>query len=135
MLQANEVLKRLGGQWMLQSEAQRTRITSLPPIAWRDVVPALIDDEHRHTLLNEPGSWETQYFLTLSWIPPMLSPEKGLRFLIKGPARPTTTATSAAPEGVSLREFLSRTDFFIDLLTRIIHENQTRPWDSLHDVL
>ena len=30
MLQANEVLKRLGGRWMLQSEAQRQRVTTLP---------------------------------------------------------------------------------------------------------
>ena len=34
MLQANEVLKRLGGRWMLQSEAQRSRVTALPPVAW-----------------------------------------------------------------------------------------------------
>src|SRR2546421_5344654 len=32
ILQANTVLKHLGGQWMLQSEAQRTRVTSLPPM-------------------------------------------------------------------------------------------------------
>src|SRR5713101_9968222 len=30
MLQANEVLKRLGGRWMLQSEAQRRRVAALP---------------------------------------------------------------------------------------------------------
>ena len=30
MLQANEALKRLGGRWMLQSEAQRQRVTTLP---------------------------------------------------------------------------------------------------------
>src|SRR5262249_41083435 len=47
MLQANEVLKRIGGRWMLQSEAQRTKVTSLPPVDWQDPVPALIDAEHR----------------------------------------------------------------------------------------
>src|SRR5215471_9036930 len=35
MLQANEVLKRLGGQWMLQAEAQRRRVTQLPHVRWR----------------------------------------------------------------------------------------------------
>ena len=30
MLRANEMLKRLGGRWMLQSEAQRQRVTTLP---------------------------------------------------------------------------------------------------------
>src|SRR2546429_1072707 len=38
MLQANDVLKRLGGRWMLQSEAQRRRVASLPEIAWRHPV-------------------------------------------------------------------------------------------------
>ena len=32
MLRANEVLKRLGGRWMLQSEAQRQRVTTLPEV-------------------------------------------------------------------------------------------------------
>ena len=34
MLQANEVFKRLGGEWMLHSEAQRTRVLALPPVTW-----------------------------------------------------------------------------------------------------
>src|SRR5215831_4952933 len=33
ILQANTVLKRLGGKWMLQSEAQRLRVTTWPAIA------------------------------------------------------------------------------------------------------
>src|SRR5262245_41063514 len=60
MLQANEVLKRLGGQWELQAEAQRTRVRSLPPVRGNDIVPELIDEEHRGRLLGDPGSRETQ---------------------------------------------------------------------------
>src|SRR2546428_9016105 len=56
MLQANQVLKRLGGRWMLQSEAQRRRVTSLPAVAWTYPVAALIDHEHREDLLITPGS-------------------------------------------------------------------------------
>src|ERR671930_1939150 len=67
MLQANEVLKRLGGRWMLQSEAQRRRVTALPEVPWRNPVAALIDREQRQRLLEQPGSRETQYFLTLTW--------------------------------------------------------------------
>ena len=33
ILQANTVLKRLGGKWMLHSEAQRMRVTTLAPAA------------------------------------------------------------------------------------------------------
>src|SRR5438094_8958321 len=56
MLQANAVLKRLGGRWMLQSEAQRARVQELPPAPWTHPVPALIDQERRQALLTTPGS-------------------------------------------------------------------------------
>ena len=73
MLQANEVLKRIGGRWMLQSEAQRTKVARLPKVAWPYIVPKLIDDERMATLLGTPGSRETTYYLTLSWMPPALT--------------------------------------------------------------
>src|SRR5438874_9200776 len=59
MLQANQVFKRLGGKWMLQSEAQRRRVPILPPASWRHPIPALIDQEQRQRLLTDPGSRET----------------------------------------------------------------------------
>src|SRR6266849_10946541 len=52
MLQANDVLKRLGGRWMLQSETQRRRVARLPEIAWRHPVAALIAEEQRQRLLG-----------------------------------------------------------------------------------
>src|SRR6266702_4593550 len=70
MLQANQVLKRLGGRWMLQSEAQRRRVATLPVIAWGAPIPALLDQDRRQRLLLDPGSRETAYFLTLTWYPP-----------------------------------------------------------------
>src|SRR6266404_1281836 len=62
MLQANQVFKRLGGKWMLQSEAQRRRVPILPPASWRHPIPALIDQEQRQRLLTDPGSRETVYY-------------------------------------------------------------------------
>src|SRR5256885_15315171 len=55
MLQANEVLKRLGGRWMVQSEAQRCRVTTLPKVDWRHPVAALIAEEQLRRLLHSPG--------------------------------------------------------------------------------
>src|SRR5712691_1481341 len=78
MLQANEVLKRLGGRWMLQSEAQRRQVTTLPAPPWRHAIAALIDQERRQRVLGEPGSLETAYYLTLSWFPPSQSTQHGL---------------------------------------------------------
>src|SRR5437899_1014662 len=112
MLQANQVLKRLGGRWMLQSEAQRRRITTLPEVPWRHPVAALIADEQRRRLLHDPGSRETAYYLTLTWYPPAPSTRRGLRVLIHGPdARQATDDTE-----VSLREFVTQADYLMDLL-------------------
>src|SRR5215468_640946 len=85
MLQANEVLKRLGGRWMLQSEAQRRRVASLPAVQWRHPVAALIAEEQRQRLVETPGSRETAYYLTLTWYPPAPSTRRGVRFLVQGP--------------------------------------------------
>src|SRR2546422_8261506 len=52
MLQANAVLKRLGGRWMLQSEAQRARVQTLPVVAWMHPIPALIEQERRQAVLT-----------------------------------------------------------------------------------
>ena len=56
MLRANEMLKRLGGRWMLQSEAQRQRVTTLPEVRWPSPVLTLLDQERRHSLLRTPGA-------------------------------------------------------------------------------
>src|SRR2546426_1270293 len=85
MLQANQVLKRLGGRWMLQSEAQRGRVTTLPESTWRYPVAGLMDQERRQALLTTPGSRETAYFLTLTWYPPPPSTRRGRRFLVQSP--------------------------------------------------
>ncbi|HSX79660.1 MAG TPA: hypothetical protein VLQ80_13950, partial [Candidatus Saccharimonadia bacterium] len=118
MLQANEVLKRLGGRWMLQSEAQRRKVTTLPAHPWRHAVPALIDQERRQRLLIEPGSLETAYYLTLSWFPPSQSTQHGLRWFLHGPGDPGIQ--SAAPQDVSLHAFLTQSDYYLDLLKGLL---------------
>ena len=92
MLQANAVLKRLGGRWMLQSEAQRARVQTLPVVSWMHPIPALIDQERRQALLTTPGSRETAYFLTLTRYPPSPSTRQGLRWLLQSPDTAPVTA-------------------------------------------
>src|SRR6266568_3582344 len=118
MLQANEVLKRLGGRWMIQREAQRRQVTTIPAHPWRHAVPALIDQERRHHLVVAPGSLETAYYLTLSWFPPAQSTQHGLRWLVQGPGDPGIQ--SAAPQEVSLHTFLTQSDYYLDLLKGVL---------------
>ena len=88
MLQANEVFKSLGGEWMLQSEAQRTRVLALPPVTWTHPIPHLIDERRRQDMLVERESRETTYYMTLTWTPPQPLIQRGLRYFIRGPGHP-----------------------------------------------
>lgn len=112
MLQANDVLKRLGGRWMLQTEAQRRRVRSLPAIAWDYPVAALIEQEQRQCLLVTPGSRETAYYLTLTWTPQAPSTQRGLRWLLHGPR----TGEGAPAAGVSVQAFVEQADYLMELL-------------------
>src|SRR5919109_1439096 len=112
MLQANDVLKRLGGRWMLQSEEQRRRVTALPEVPWRHPVAALIEQEQRQRLLVDPGSRKTAYFLTLTWYPPPPSARRGIRLLVRGPG----AYQGLDDTEVSIREFVDQADYLMDLL-------------------
>src|SRR5262249_33259935 len=114
MLQANAVLKRLGGRWMLHSEAQRARVQDLPVVAWTHPIPALIDQERRDALLTTPGSRQTAYFLTLTWYPPSQSTRQGLRWLVHQPDTAPMHADTLLE--VSVREFVDQADYLMDLL-------------------
>src|SRR2546425_1431110 len=100
MLQANTVLKHLGGKWMLQSEAQRVQVTSLPPLQSPVSIVGLLDADHRARLLQAPGVRETAYYLTLCWTPPPPSTQRWGRFFVRGPGNPSRAAQG---EGASLR--------------------------------
>src|SRR6266566_4032827 len=106
MLQANQVLKRLGGRWMLQSEAQRRRVATLPTVPWPYPISALLWHDQRQRILVDPGSRETAYFMTLTWFPPPPSTRRGLRFLVSGPGAQHGTNDQT----VSLHEFVTQAD-------------------------
>jgi type IV secretion system protein TrbE len=122
MLRANEAFKRLGGRWMLQSEAQRQRVTTLPQVAWDDPVLHLLDAEHRAQLLQEPGSRETLYYATLTWWPPPTSTRRAARLIVSGQRPDLEQQAAAGTDGlgddqrVSLIDFVQQADAFMDLL-------------------
>jgi type IV secretory pathway VirB4 component len=120
MFQANNVFKRLGGRWALHAEAQRRRVTCLPPLP-PEVPPLLrlLDGAYRTHLLQEPGLRETTYFQTLSWTPPPPSTERWGRFFIRGPGASYRTST---PEAASLLDFVEQSDVFMDLLRGVLAE-------------
>gem|GEM_PF-1874134 len=122
MLQVNEVVKRLGGRWMVQPEAQRQTVTSLPKARWPHPLLNLLDEEHRQRLLQDPGSLENAYYMTLTWWPPDTGTRRAMRLLVSGERPDMAQAAEAADdrlthdERVSLIQFVREADYFMDLL-------------------
>lgn len=114
MLQANNVFKRLGGAWTIQTEAQRTWATTYPPGLSFSPATRFIDAQRRHTMLVEPGSLETTYFLTLTWQPPSATKATWTRAFVSG-LPPATNGAHA-----SLHEFLTQADYLVYLLRGIL---------------
>ena len=116
MLQANNVLKRLGGQWVVHAEAQRTALTEYPRCV--DEAPAVakrIDEARRRQLLSEPGARETRYYLTLTWMPPSVATKAARRLLVADGTTPEASGTTDY-----LTPFLRDTDALMGLLRGVL---------------
>ena len=55
MLQANNVFKRLAGNWSVHCEAQRVPVTDYPETAWTMPAAAAIDADRRQAIIEDPG--------------------------------------------------------------------------------
>lgn len=109
MLQANNVWKRLGGSWTVHCEAQRLPVTIYPESSFPTPVAALIDDERRRAMLVEPGSFETTYYLTLTWQPPSVAKSIWTSLFVSG-------ATHGQGPAAPLQDFLTQADYLVYLL-------------------
>lgn len=102
IMQANSVLKRLGGQWMIHSEAQRMRVAALPPPDDAPLLVQLLDAAHRARLVADPGIRETTYYLTLCWTPSPPSMQRWGKVFVRGPGRPGVPPTTWRQRSVRL---------------------------------
>ena len=80
----NSVLK-LGSGWMLQCDAIRTEAPGYPRNgAFPDPVTQVIDDERRQQFMAEEAHYESEYFLTLTYLPPVEMEQKVQGFMFEG---------------------------------------------------
>ena len=121
MLEANNVLKRLRGSWVMHAEAQRVPVTSYPETLWPHPVAHLIDNERRQAILTEPGSLETFYFLTLTWQPPPGLTQSLERLVFTRPTR-EQTLTKGERQARHLGLFISQADHRMYLLRGMLAE-------------
>jgi type IV secretion system protein VirB4 len=116
-LQANDVFKRLGGRWMIQTEGQRGLVPALPRRASCHPVANLLEAEHHASLVEGRGCRETTYYLTLTWWPLEAATRQILALLVSGPPQ---QRTRAGADQALLEEFLTQTDYLVDLLRGVL---------------
>ncbi|WP_158817411.1 conjugal transfer protein TrbE [Methylocapsa sp. S129] len=66
----NNALRRLGSGWAIFVEAQRLPGNRYPESVFPDAASRLVDAERRAQFEEESAHFESQYFLTLVWLPP-----------------------------------------------------------------
>src|SRR5215475_7121307 len=80
----NNIL-RLGCGWMIHCDAIRVKAPEYPEEgAFPDTVTKIIDDERRQQFMARGAHFESDYFLTLTYLPPLQSEEKVTGWLFEG---------------------------------------------------
>lgn len=118
----NSIL-RLGSGWMIHADLIRSRAPGYPePGAFPQPVTRIIDEERRQQFMDEGAHFESEYFFTLTYLPPVEHEER-----IKGWAFEGAATSSDGAAGRVLARFKSRVELFenvfsslfrIDRLTR-----------------
>lgn len=116
-MQANDVLRRFGGQWMIHLESQRRRVRSLPPVAYRYAALAWIDRCRRTQLLERDGCYDSTYFCTLTYTPPSAMLQDGLEVFMTG-----DKVTGESPHEHTVADFVGQADYFMALLSGMLAE-------------
>jgi type IV secretion system protein VirB4 len=76
---------RLGSGWMVHCDAIRSRAPGYPELgAFSDNITRAIDDERRQQFMQEGAHFESEYFLTLTYLPPVEAEERMKGWLFEG---------------------------------------------------
>ena len=114
-------LLKLGSGWMVQCDAIRSLAPRYPARgAFPDAVTAVIDDERRQQFLREGMHYESEYFLALTYLPPLENEERVKGFLFDGGAREKSAARKA------LEYFQSRVGSFEDVFGALLPAERLR---------
>lgn len=82
MARVNNVLRRFGSGWVLFFEAQRSEVHDYPNSEFPDAVSWLVDEERALQVEEAGARFESNYFLTLLWLPPADATGKAEKALI-----------------------------------------------------
>src|SRR5215467_2357256 len=83
----NNIL-RFGSGWMLQCDAIRSQTPEYPKQgAFPDIATRIIDDERRQQFTADGMHFESEYFLCLTYLPPLETEEKVQGWMFEGQKR------------------------------------------------
>ena len=112
----NNALRRLGSGWAVFVEAQRTPTRDYPLSEFSDPVSALVDAERRAQFEDASRHFESSYFLTFVWMPPLDDTSGAGRWLYED------APNSGLNPQEHVESFTARTDRLLDLLDGFMPE-------------
>ena len=112
----NGALRRLGSGWAVFVEAQRIPANRYPRSRFPDAASALVEMERRFQFEEEGAHFESAYFLTFVWLPPVDAADRAEGWLYENRAAAGADGRSA------LTGFVDRTDRVLALLDGFMPE-------------
>lgn len=118
----NHVL-RLGSGWMIQCDAIRSYAPGYPqPGEFPDPVTRVIDDERRQQFMDEGAHFESEYFLTLTYLPPLELEERAKGWLFEGGADHSSRRTATQ----HLARFYAKVDAFENVFAQLFRTERLK---------
>ncbi|MEY9181342.1 conjugal transfer protein TrbE [Bradyrhizobium sp. USDA 313] len=112
----NNALRRLGSGWAIFVEAQRVAAQNYPHNTFPDAASALVDLERRDAFEEAGAHFESRYFLTFVWLPPVEDASRIEGWLYEGRAQ-----SGVYPHEL-LRGFVDRTNRVLQLVEGFMPE-------------
>ncbi|MGH6836265.1 MAG: conjugal transfer protein TrbE [Methylocella sp.] len=112
----NNALRRLGSGWAIFVEASRVPAQHYPRSRFPDAVSALVDTERREQFEQDGVHFESFYYLTLVWMPPVEDASRAESWLYEGRSREGVDAKEL------LKSFADRTDRLLQLAEGFLPE-------------
>ncbi|OQM76723.1 conjugal transfer protein TrbE [Manganibacter manganicus] len=112
----NNAFRRLGSGWAIFVEAQRAEAATYPESRFPDPASALLDAERRASFEEQGTHFISDYFLTLTYLPPAEETARAETWLYEGRER-----VGVDPQEI-LRGFVDRTDRVLALVDGFMPE-------------
>jgi type IV secretion system protein VirB4 len=126
----NSVL-RLGSGWMVHCDAIRSRAPGYASKGcFPDLVTRVIDDERRQQFMQEGAHFESEYFLALTYLPPIQAEERIKGWMFEG-GRPGNGLHAGEQ---ALERFRHKLDGFENVFGQLFQAERLRRTTGHHDL-